>query len=78
MREFSKDVVKDHVVQALREGEAVVPRDVADPELAQNAADEWITEWGHPGVFAYEPSEAGLKIVRSEEWQGAPLKGLGT
>jgi hypothetical protein len=69
--------VERAVTKALSEGEAFVPSDVATPERAEEAARDYLTRWDHEAAIEYEPSEAGVKLVRTSYWKPNGMR-LGT
>jgi hypothetical protein len=64
-----RDEVRDSVARALSEGEAVVPRDVASPAQTERVARVLLARYGHEDAIGYEPSEAGVKLVRTDYWK---------
>jgi hypothetical protein len=71
-----REEVRASVARALSEGEAVVPRDVASPAQTERVARVLLAKYGHEDAISYEPSEAGVKLVRTEYWK--PGMRLGT
>ncbi len=66
--------VRKSVVRAVNEGEAVVPRDVASPAQTERVARVFLGQYGHEDAIRYEPSEAGVRLVRTDYWKPGEMR----